>query len=160
VFRFLPQGSIVIKSRAAGLLVHGNRVVLARHAGQDFWTVPGGKQERGESLEECVAREFREETGFDVVATRLLYVGDFITDAQQTLDVCFLLTFAEPPTDVVPRTIVDGSLCAIQWFDIADAACLMTGPPALRRVLEQLGALAGDGDALPTFYAGRYSLRT
>lgn len=36
------------------------------------WTLPGGGVEYGESMEETVVREVREETGFDVVAGRPL----------------------------------------------------------------------------------------
>ncbi len=54
---------------AAGLLVRG-RVVLAcqraprsAHAGK--WEFPGGKREPGESMEDCLRRELREELGID-----------------------------------------------------------------------------------------------
>lgn len=150
--------SALIKSRAAGLLLYDNRILLARHVGQTFWTVPGGRQERGESLEECVAREFREETGFDVAATRLLYVGDFITESQQVLDTCFLVEFGSAPRTLIPHTTVDGSVSAIEWFELAEAVRLPIGPPALRNLIDQLVGLAGDSHSLPTLYAGRYGI--
>ena len=47
------------------------------HAGE--WSLPGGVVEAGESLEACVRREMREETGLDVVVGPVVEVFDRIT---------------------------------------------------------------------------------
>jgi 8-oxo-dGTP diphosphatase len=47
-----------------------NRVLLIRRGrppAEGRWSLPGGKQEPGETLGECCAREVREETGLEVV---------------------------------------------------------------------------------------------
>lgn len=50
---------------AAGLIQEGNGYLITkRKAGvhlEGFWEFPGGKREPGESLEECLARELKEE---------------------------------------------------------------------------------------------------
>ena len=50
---------------AAGLITHEGRYLIARRkAGvhlAGFWEFPGGKREAGETLEECLHRELREE---------------------------------------------------------------------------------------------------
>src|SRR5947209_6684246 len=62
--------------RYQGAIVHEHRLLLIQqreHAsGRSYWLVPGGGQEEGESEEECVAREMREETGLEVEVMRLL----------------------------------------------------------------------------------------
>ena len=50
---------------AAGIIVHEGRYLIARrkagvHLG-GLWEFPGGKRETGETLEECLHRELREE---------------------------------------------------------------------------------------------------
>ncbi|MGW8375498.1 NUDIX hydrolase [Streptomyces sp. ODS28] len=47
------------------------RVLLLRND-RGEWELPGGRPERGESPEQCVRREIREETGWEVAAVRIL----------------------------------------------------------------------------------------
>jgi mutator protein MutT len=57
-------------------VIDRDRIVLVKRAGpplQGEWSLPGGKVELGETLQEAVAREVLEETGLVVV------VGDLIT---------------------------------------------------------------------------------
>jgi ADP-ribose pyrophosphatase YjhB (NUDIX family) len=75
-----------VRVRVGGLLFDApddpNALVLVEHAGiwsnEPFWTPPGGGVEFGESLEEAVVREVKEETGLDVEVGPLRYVLDFI----------------------------------------------------------------------------------
>ena len=43
-------------------------ILLVKEAGRDFWDLPGGGMEHGESLDAAIARELLEEVG---------YLGDF-----------------------------------------------------------------------------------
>lgn len=62
---------------AAVILRENGRVLVARRREEDFlgglWEFPGGKQEDGETLQECLVRELKEELGIGVeVGERLL----------------------------------------------------------------------------------------
>ena len=55
---------------AAALIMHEGRYLITRrradvHLG-GLWEFPGGKREPGESLEECLRRELREEVGIEI----------------------------------------------------------------------------------------------
>jgi 8-oxo-dGTP diphosphatase len=55
----------------AAILIHGDTVFIAqRKPGKQmagYWEFPGGKVEDGETLQECLKREMKEEFGVDVV---------------------------------------------------------------------------------------------
>ncbi|MCD4717223.1 MAG: (deoxy)nucleoside triphosphate pyrophosphohydrolase [Desulfobacterales bacterium] len=58
------KGSFLIAKRPQGSHLEG------------YWEFPGGKQEQGESLEECLEREIREELGLRVKTDRALLTVD------------------------------------------------------------------------------------
>jgi len=61
---------------AAGVIWRGERILIARRPLRGLlgglWEFPGGKREPGESLEECLVREVREELGIEIKVDQLL----------------------------------------------------------------------------------------
>lgn len=55
---------------AVAVVRHEGDVLLAYHADDGAWLLPGGSVKPGESLREAVVREVREETGVEVVPDR------------------------------------------------------------------------------------------
>ena len=56
------------------LIFEGSRVLLALRRDIDWWNLPGGGIELGETVEEAMCREVREETGLIVEVERLVGV--------------------------------------------------------------------------------------
>jgi 8-oxo-dGTP diphosphatase len=62
-----------------GVIIDGGRTLLIRRGSEPLlgqWSIPGGTLELGESLQEGVARELREETGIEVRVLELIEVFD------------------------------------------------------------------------------------
>ncbi|MGH7864091.1 MAG: NUDIX domain-containing protein [Candidatus Binataceae bacterium] len=62
----------------SAIVSRGRMLVLRRAASLSYqpgaWDLPGGHLALGEDLEQCLAREIKEETGLDIAVDRLLCV--------------------------------------------------------------------------------------
>jgi ADP-ribose pyrophosphatase YjhB (NUDIX family) len=64
--------------RPTGVLIEDNRILVVKQwvTPSRGWSLPGGRLEAGETIEECLVREMREETGLEIRAGELLYISD------------------------------------------------------------------------------------
>lgn len=58
------------------LLSEDNKILLARESADGKWSLPGGWADIGYTPKEVITKEFKEETGLDIVPDRLLAVFD------------------------------------------------------------------------------------
>lgn len=66
--------SVQFRIAVSALLFDKHRVLLAHRRDIDWWNLPGGGMELGETVEEAVKREVREETGLEVEVEQLVGV--------------------------------------------------------------------------------------
>jgi 8-oxo-dGTP diphosphatase len=64
------SGEVAVLQVTAGLIHHEDRLLITQRPRgthlEGLWEFPGGKQDPGESLEECLVREVEEETGLRI----------------------------------------------------------------------------------------------
>lgn len=70
----LRDGDTIFLCRVAGVAIDDDRVLLHRSIHDDFWALPGGRLEVGETTSEALRREMSEEVGVDIEVGRLLWV--------------------------------------------------------------------------------------
>ena len=84
--------------------------------GQGTWTMPGGKVEFMERLEDAAKRELKEETDLDAVKLEFLCVNDDMTETAHYVTVGFIAREYEgEPKAMEPETILEW-----QWFDMEE----------------------------------------
>ena len=117
--------------RYQGAIVQGHRILLIRqheHAsGRTYWLLPGGGVEAGETEEQCVRREMREETGLDVQVERLLLDdpaprGDGVYQRFQTYLCRPIAGEARPGYEPEPEAADVYAIAEVGWFDLRDEA--------------------------------------
>lgn len=67
--------NILFQIWVTGILVENKKILLVKqNLKSRNWSLPGGRLEKGESLEEGIKREMKEETGLDTGLVKLLYI--------------------------------------------------------------------------------------
>ena len=66
----------VFSYRVAGIIVENGKVLLQKTTKEDFYAFPGGHVEFGETNEETLVREFKEEIGADIAVKDLKWVAE------------------------------------------------------------------------------------
>jgi ADP-ribose pyrophosphatase YjhB (NUDIX family) len=93
-----PKANSLVPAASAIVVDDGGQILLHRRTDNEFWSIPGGAMEPGESIAETVVREVREETGIDVRVEKLLGVYSNPAhvvayddgEVRQQFSVCFL----------------------------------------------------------------------
>lgn len=82
-----------IRVRACGLYFKDGKILLAEHKGlgkaDKLLIPPGGGVKFAETTEECLKREFREETGLEIKVEKFLFIHEFIDDPLHAIEVFF-----------------------------------------------------------------------
>ena len=124
-FRFTLIRTMSRHTRIQGLIIKDHKILLIRgyeiQTGISFWVIPGGHREAGESEEECLVREMREETHLEVRVEKLLIEQAFPLDGPNAVYKSFLCTpiggqlrpGSEPEDD-------NFEIAALRWFDLRD----------------------------------------
>lgn len=79
--------------RITGVLTEDDEILIVRQkiAPDREWSLPGGRLQHGELLEEAMVREMKEETGLQTHIKKLLYVCDRPDVTPPLIHVTFLL---------------------------------------------------------------------
>ncbi|MGD1921674.1 MAG: NUDIX hydrolase [Pleurocapsa sp.] len=112
--------------RVAGIAIADNYVLLHRLDKDDFWTFPGGRVELGETSQEALVRELKEELNTDIEIIRLLWLVEnfFEYNSQQYHEIAFyyLMEFSAQSHYLDKNksfTGVENDICLeFKWFPI------------------------------------------
>lgn len=101
-----------------GVVLARGRVLLAENE-RDEWELPGGRLEIGERPEQCVVREFGEETGIEVEVDRIVDSWVYpVLAGRQVL----IVTYRCTELDDLAAITVSAEHRAVRWVPLDDLA--------------------------------------
>jgi len=84
-----------IRIRVCGILIQEDKILLVNHSGLNetntFWSPPGGGIKFGESVLQCLEREFMEETGLKISPGKFLCLSEFIEAPLHAIEIFFMV---------------------------------------------------------------------
>ncbi len=130
----MPAPSKRQRVAAYGVARRDDEILLVRASSETgvpgTWWLPGGGLEFGESPDECLVREFMEETGLEV---RVLGLLDVVTDVaewmrEQVRLHSIRLIYEVEVVDGSARPETNGSTDAVQWLRSGDLEAVQLIP--------------------------------
>jgi ADP-ribose pyrophosphatase YjhB (NUDIX family) len=93
-----PKANRLVPAASAIVLDEAGRILLHKRTDNEYWSIPGGAMEPGETIAETIVREVREETGIEASVEKLLgvysnprHVSVYDDgEVRQQFSVCFL----------------------------------------------------------------------
>ncbi len=153
----------LVENSAKAVIIDDGKVLLIRYEdstdlGLGVWySLPGGRQQFGESIGETLVRECEEELGAEIETGRLLFVREYIHARHQLkgrgrdqhkVEFMFLCSLRSRP-ELGPGADADQS--AVEWVDLDDLQALQIFPTGLRRLKSLL-----DQPAPPVYWGDSY----
>ena len=147
-----------IRSAARAVIIHKGCLLATKMQDQrgDYYILPRGGQQPGETLEQAVRRECMEEVGAKVIVRQLLYVREYIGRnhtfskrhaAFHQLEHVFLCEL-ENPSDVCCGKETDNHQIGVNWLSLEAFANIRFYPEAIKPYLTP------DGPSFPSLYLG------
>lgn len=131
------------RRRVAVLIMAANRVLLIHRYNHDreYYVVPGGGVEAGETLEQAARREIKEETGLDIELDR--QVGDYLNRGQPEhyfLAARFSGTLGLGGPELAEQSAEN--IFQLEWVSLSQVAALPLKPEFIKKmILEQFGGM-------------------
>jgi len=118
------------------------KILMVRNRSGDssYWSLPGGAVEPGETLEQAVKRETKEESGFDIEITSLYSVREaFFAEAGHH---ALLFTFrAYIVSGKMEASDPDDDIMEVKWVDIHTANEILANYPVKMSISSEESAV-------------------
>ena len=105
-----------------GIIQRNDKVLLLYSKKLDYYMLPGGRIENNETPSDCVVRELREETGFDVNAIKeTLVIKEYFADSTWESHFFLCETLTDKPSTISLTDEEHYLELEYKWFHYLDA---------------------------------------
>lgn len=135
------------RTRVGVLIVRGDELLLVKHRRDDheYWLLPGGGLDYGESIHDCAVRECKEELGLDVEVGDIIAVTESLPP-QARRHILHIVLQATSFSGQEQLGQDDKRLVDMGWHPIEALRELTFYPPIAE---EMIAAARGGGPRLP-----------
>ncbi|GMQ57274.1 NUDIX hydrolase [Vallitalea sediminicola] len=132
--------------RIAGVAIYNNKLLLHRLEKDDFWALPGGRNEFHEFSEDTLIREMQEELNEEIKVERLLWVAEdfFEYDDKKYHELSFyyMMNFINEGSDIFDEEEffrMEGDTKIIfRWYDLDDLSNIELYPTFIKEKVVNL----------------------
>lgn len=125
-----------IRVRAAGILVDNNKILLIKHKknNNEYWLLPGGGVDYGETFSEAVKREFFEETNLNVKVKDMVFIMESINPdgGRHIVNVVFIVEKESGDLKIADEAILD----ELKFIDIEELSNYTVYPNMKQEIIE------------------------
>ncbi len=108
-------------------------LLVKTHYRSDTWELPGGQVEEGEPLEDALMREFKEETGIDIIPIGIS--GTYYNTTSHVLNIMFIAKFVQGELVIQPEEIKEAKFVKLTEANIDE---YITRPHMKSRTLDAM----------------------
>ena len=130
VLRYMNQNIINqygnhIRVRVCGVCIEDGKILLLNHIGirenADFWCPPGGGLQFGETIEECLKREFLEETNTEITVGKFLTVNEFVNPPLHAVELFYEVKIINgTPIKGIDPEMEEQIITDLGWFSLEE----------------------------------------
>ncbi len=133
--------------RVSGVFIESGKILAVKQSlAARSWSLPGGRLQSGETLEQAMVREMEEETGLKTRVVKLLYVCDKTDVEPSVVHITFLLDRVGGAICLPTNEFDENPISDVRMIDIHDLTSYGFSPTFER--------IAAEGFPLAGSYAG------
>ena len=135
--------SNICSFRTVGVLLRDNKILVQREKDGTEYALPGGHVKIGETTEQSIIREYKEETGADISCDRLLWVEETFWnwDGRETHSIAFYYFISLKKDSDIPddcfQSHKDNCHVVLKWVTIDEMKRLTIYPNFLKDKIEK-----------------------
>jgi 8-oxo-dGTP diphosphatase len=112
------------RPRACAAVIHDDMILMVNHQNgpHNYWTLPGGGVNDGETFEQAVVREVKEESGLDVTVGDLLFTEEYEFGKSHCYLARLIGDATEPTLAFLPgeESIFGTMVRSVAWHSLKD----------------------------------------
>ena len=131
--------------RAVGVTVRDGKVLLQREKDGNEYALPGGTVKLGETSVETLVREYKEETGDDIIVNRLIWTEENFWEyggkKQHSIAFYYLIDFSDDANTIKLNEFIsqkDNCSVILGWVPIEELKNLTVYPTLLKDEIHKL----------------------